>query len=471
MDRNPRILFSGLLILLLGTNAQAQLKSKTFTESFPVDSQSEVNINTSHADLEFETWDRDQVEVTVLVELEGASEEEAKTYFEKELVKIMGNSREIEISTLGNRPFAFDFRTMDLDFSMVPDLSHMMEDFELPELPEIAPLPEIAMMPKMLAIPPFPFVEFDYGEYQKDKEKYRKKWQQEFEKSFDQEYKEKLEKWGQEMAEKAGKWEQHRERIAEQRLELHKKREQRHGERQRKLGEKMEELHKKREESAKSHTAPNVYYFSLGGESKAYKVKKHIKIKMPKYLKLNLNVRHGEVKLATHARNVHANLRYSTLLASTIGGDLTDIQASYSPISVQNWDYGKLSTDYSDRVNLKVVGDLDLNSNASQVVIGTLVDRAKLQNRFGSLKIGAVSDGFAALDISVENGALDFNLPTSPYVITLRATGSDLKYPKSVELKSSGTSGATVLQGFHINNKGNKAITINSKYSEVVLMD
>src|SRR5690606_14376279 len=181
--------------------------------------------------------------------------------------------------------------------------------------------------------------------------------------------------------------------------------------------------------------------------------------------------RHGEVKLAANAKNVHANLSYSKLLASTIEGNLTDIQASYSPISVQNWDYGKLSTDYSERVNLKVVGELDLNSNASQVVIGRLVDSAKLRNRFGSLRIEAVSDGFATLDISVENGALDFNLPASPYVITLRETGSELQYPKSLELESTGTSGSKVLQGFHINNKGDKAIKINSKYSEVVLVD
>src|SRR5690606_38744854 len=140
---------------------------------------------------------------------------------------------------------------------------------------------------------------------------------------------------------------------------------------------------------------PNVYYFSSRGENKAYKVKKRITVKMPKYLKLNMNIRHGEVKLAANTKNINANLIYSSLLASTIEGNLTDIQASYSPISVQHWDYGKLSTDYSDRVNLQVVGALDLNSNASEVVIGRLVDRAKLQNRFGSLSIEAVSDGFA----------------------------------------------------------------------------
>lgn len=471
------ILSSGLL-LLLGLTAQAQLRSKTFTETFPVDQGTQVRINTSHADLEFETWDRDQVEVTVLLELEGASEEEAETFFDRELVKVMGNSKEIEISTLGHGPFTFDFKEMDLALSMVPDLSHMMEDFQLPEIPEIAPLPNIATMPPLLAVPPFPMVEFDYEAYQKDKEKYLKQWQKEFEKSFDQEYKEKFEKWGQEMAEKAELWEQRREKMEEQREKLQIKREQRQEELQKKMNEKRkelaqkrEEIHKKRKESAGFHAAPNVFYFSSDGKNKEYKVKKRIKIKMPKYLNLDMNVRHGEVKLAANAKNINANLVYSSLLASTIEGNQTDIQASYSPISVQNWDYGKLSTDYSDRVNLKVVGALDLRANASQVVIGKLIDRAKLRNRFGSLSIEAVSDDFAAVDISVENGALEFNLPTAPFVITVRETGTDFQYPQSLKLETSGTSGTKVLQGYHLKKNDDKAITINTKYSEVVLMD
>ena len=85
----------------------------------------------------------------------------------------------------------------------------------------------------------------------------------------------------------------------------------------------------------------SIFFLSADGEGKKYKVKKTIKIKMPNSVRLKMNVNHGEVKLAATAKDVEASLRYASLLASTIEGKETSIQASYTPIVVQNWNLGQ----------------------------------------------------------------------------------------------------------------------------------
>jgi len=477
MNRNRQVLFNGLLFVLAGFVCQAQEKSQNYKETFHVNKDTELSINTSYADIEFETWDKDEVEITAVVELEGVSDEEAESYFGKDLIKIMGNSKKIEVGTEGVGPYVFDYKGGNVRFPSVPSVAHIIENIEVPEFPEIAALPEIAFIPEMPPMPPAPFVEFDYDAYKKDKDKYMKEWKKKFDKSFDKEYKKRFEEWGKEMEEMAKEREERRAELQEQREELQKEREQMRKEMREEIQAQREEMRSQREELRRQQreearalrVAPNVFYFSSDGENKEYKVKKRIKIKMPKYLKLKMNVRHGEVKLAANAKNINASLSYASLLASTIDGDQTDIRASYSPVVVQNWNYGKLRTDYSDKVNLKEVKELNLNSVSSNVVIGKLVSNAVVSNNFGALSIDAVSDGFTKLDISVENGELNCKLPSSSFRITVSETTSGFEYPKTLKMESSKNYGANVYKGYHVSKKDGKLININSKYSEVVL--
>ena len=261
--------------MLLGTIGQAQ-QSRTYAESYPTNKETELNINTSHADLKFETWDRDLVEITAVVELEGVPEEEAESYFKRDLIKIMGNSKEIEISTQGGGPFAFSFSGTHFEFPELAPLAHIMEEIEIPELHRF---PELSVMPTMPPIPPVPFVEFDYKAYQKDKEKYMEQWRKEFDKSFGEEYKKKFEAWGEQMEQRAGEWEEKREKLLERREELQRKREQKNKELRKQLDTKRKEQEERRKvlaiqrtEAGSKHSAPNVFYFSSDGENKEYKV-------------------------------------------------------------------------------------------------------------------------------------------------------------------------------------------------------
>ncbi len=476
MNRNHQKLFSGLLFVLAGFTCIAQEKSKTFKETYNVNSDTELSINTSYADIEFETWSKDEVEITAVIELEGVDDEGAKSYFEKDLVKIMGNSKEIEVSTEGGSPYVYGYRNVNVA-SEIPSVVEIMSTVDIPDIV----IPEISVIPSMPPMPPMPPIDFDYDAYKKDGDKYMKKWKEEFDKSFDKEYKKRFEEWGKEMEERAAEREEQREQLKEEREKMREEREKVREEMHERMREQREEvraqhaeIRKMQREAARTiHGSPNVYYFSSDGEHKEYKVKKRIIIKMPKYIKVNMNVRHGEVKLAENAKNINASLTYSSLLASTIDGKNTDIRASYSPVIVKQWNYGNLSTDYSDDINLKVVKELNLRSVSSNVVIGEVASKALVKSSFGSVNINSVASGFTNLDISMENGELDCKLPETSFVISVdeSSAGSVLHYPTSLKLVSTKSNASKIHKGYNISKNGGKAITIKSKFSEVVLKD
>jgi hypothetical protein len=214
---------------------------------------------------------------------------------------------------------------------------------------------------------------------------------------------------------------------------------------------------------------PNIFYYSSDGENKKFKIKKTIKIKMPKGTKIKMNVRHGEVKLAGNTKNINARLTYSTLLAATIDGDETSITTSYSPVSVQNWNYGLLQADYSEHVDLKEVLNLRLSTTSSDVTIHKLLEQAVIHSRMGPLKINSVSNDFKEIDISLQNAELTFNLPETAFNISIDESMSKLTTPATLKLDKTTLNNTTVHKGYYAKKNSGKSIEVNSKYSEVVL--
>ncbi|WP_343485785.1 DNA-binding protein [Allomuricauda sp. d1] len=476
---NKQLLFNTALAFMVALGMTAQEQSKTYKETFIVSDDAVLEINTSHADIEFETWDKNQVEITAIVTLEGATDEEMEKYFDKSPVEIKGNSNEIEITTSSKDSWNF-IADSNFDFNFdVPKMELLFEDLEFPELPELAVIPE---MPELPPMPPIPFTNFDYGKYKKDGDKYLKEWKKEFDKNFDKEYQKRLEAWSEEMKERS---ERMKARIEERKAEREKAME----ERKKALAENREALREQREalreqrNSLRRHYGrnviisrdgdeePSIFYFSSDGEDKRYKVKKSIKIKMPKSVKLKMNVRHGAVKLAALAKDVDANLRYSSLTGSIVEGRNTDIRASYSPVFIDKWNYGALKIDYTDDVELYEVTELDLNSVSSNIIIHKLTQGAKMNANLGVLNIKKIQDDFKTLSIDVKNGELHCKIPNSAFLVEVDETHSDVKYPNTLVLEKSTGFSNVVHSGYHVNNKSPKFIKINSRYSDVVLED
>ena len=475
---------TAFFLCLISIGAYGQKQTKTYKESFKVTNETILDINTSHADIEFETWKKPEVSIEVTIEIDGVSNEEAEQYLKKGSIDIFGNSKKISILTRREHAFPFgdDFSQMnDFHFELpeIPNMDSLV--FELAVLPELPELPELTETPPM---PPIPAQDFDYEAFKKDGEKYLKKWQKEFSKGFNRDYEKKLEEWSERMDASREKMMEKRERLHEKRMKSKERLLEKQEKRRDLLEKRSEHLAKRHEYVIQKkiravhidsinhpliHMSPNIFYFSSDGENKNYKVKKTIKIKMPKATKIKMNVRHGEVKLAENTKNINATVSHASLLASTIEGSETKIMASYSPVSVQKWKYGQLQVNYSDHVNLKEVLDLRLSATSSDVVIDRLIKSAFIKNDLGPLQINSISNSFKELDVSLQNAEFECDLPSSSYVIYINGTSSKVSYPSQLRLKSTQNLNSFIHKGYHINKNQDRSITVNAKYSNVVL--
>lgn len=478
-----------ILALCLGTaGAFSQKQTKTYKEEFKVEPDAVIDINTSYADIQFETWDKNEVVVEGTIELEGATPDEAREYFEGSGIKILGNSKTIEVKTSGNRGWAGAVTLRSLGDNMefpqivtVPDVEPLLRSLSIPEMPP---------MPDMPPMPPMPDINFDYDAFQKDGEKYMKKWQKEFNKNFDKEFQDKMEAWGREFAakfearqdlmeERREAMEDRREAMEEQRAEMQEQRQQIREQAQ----QAREQAQRAREQAMKeareikeklryeyrNSDAPNVFFHAEDGESKSYKVKKTIKIKMPKSAILKMNVRHGEVKLAANTKNINATLSYARLHAVSIDGDKTQINASYSPVIVGQWKYGNLNTSFSDEVELDAVTDLKLKATSSEVKINKVIRNLISRNELGAIYISAVDPNFKTIDVEVRNGELECTMPKAPFEVSVINTQSDFNYPPSWTLKSTKQGPQIVYTGASAKGSGDSVLKLKTTYSSVVL--
>ncbi len=467
-----QISFKTVLLLLccMTSVAFGQKQSKTYTETFKVGDEAVLDINTSHADIEFETWSKNEVSIEAIITLEGASKEEAEVYFKSMPVKMIGNSSAIEIST-GSKysrdfswsyPGDFDF-DFDHDFDFViPDISAIIHDAT--ETLDVVVIPELPPMP------PLPNFSFDYDKYEKEGDAYLDKWKDEFNENFDEKYKERLEEWGERVKERA-------KRIKERRVERDEARKVRDEARkvrakvQKVEREKLRKLNRDKNifRIKENGKGPNIYYYSSDGKDKNFKVKKVIKIKMPKSAKLKMNVRHGEVKLAENTKNINATLSYARLLGSTIDGNGTFIKASYTPVTIQNWKYGKLTTDYSDNIKLKEVRNLRLNSVSSAITIDRILNDVYLESNLGDVVIGQIANEFNGLHFAIKNGALNCQLPESAYNVFVTDENSKVQYPVYLTMNVDGGNATKFHVGYNKQKNEDRVIVIDSKYSKIVL--
>ncbi|WP_158976004.1 hypothetical protein [Cellulophaga sp. L1A9] len=482
-----------VVFLFAIASATAQKQTKTYIENYNVNKDAVVNLNTSHTDIEFETWNKDQVEIEVVIAIEGASPKDMEKYFKQNELNITGNSSQISITSGAQNSWSSNHAISGFKSSWDSN------EFELPEIGEMPEFEQLTFMLDSLDFPEIPRItvpEFDFEAFKKGGDAYMKKWQKELDAGFSEkdrkafkELEEKVEEQHQKAEElrheamnaKAIAFEQRSTalRAAQEgrKSQLEERRKELSVRLKNNSQERVAHLLSKRIDTMINdslimwyNSSPNVYYQSSSakGNSKI-KVKKYIKIKMPKSVTLKLNVRHGEVKLAENTKNIQGTFAYAGLYANSIDGDQTQINASYSPVTIQNWNYGKLKVSYSDKVSIATAKNLTLNASSSEVSIGHLLQNIFAENNFGSLAIHEVNEDFTAIDVSVQNGTLRCEIPKSPFTITVNGENSKLIAPTALHLVKTKNDKTTLSKGYHISKNTGKTLTIHAKYSEVVL--
>ena len=206
-------------------------------------------------------------------------------------------------------------------------------------------------------------------------------------------------------------------------------------------------------------TKPNA---SLG------KVKRTIVVHKPKEAKLDLDVRHGNIKIG-EAKNARVNLSHGAFYAKTIDGDRTYLTMAYSPIDVASWNYGTLQTSYVKHCVIDKAENINVDSRTSNIVINEIGSSAIIKGSFGELTIPKLGRDFKTINISLNNSELVLTLPDAPYNFSYNGTRSALHYPKTLEAKVMRGYDSQMLNGYNKKKDAGGSVLISSKFSEIVV--
>ena len=462
----------------------------TYKESFTVKNDAVVEVNTSHTNVIFETWNKDKVEVEAFVEGENLSEAEKQEIFDNWKFDVLGNSKKVVITSNEGSLWG-GFETMG-SFDSFDNLGNLVNMSSLEALKGLEGLSELGDLftndfninvpeiPEIEAMPMWPFSSHNpnvkwgesnktfnynnYGDYTFDRSAYlenkkayvakmNKKygsnatvkqtdkwldeledWSDELEKSmeawgenfgksfevnFGPDFEKRMEKWGEEFGENFGK-----------RMEVWG---EKFGKDMEKWGAQFEKDAEKWAEQFEGNYSKEEVIDENGNKTtiirtdgnkglfnkNTKKAKKTIIIRMPKNTKTDINVRHGEIKMAD-VTNVKATLNYAALTANSIDGVKTLINASYAPIEINYWGDGVLAVQYVDTCKLNAVDNIKLNANSSNIIINELKNEAYIKGFIGSLFINKISSKFTKLDVVLDDTNAQFELPSTDYTFYFR---------------------------------------------------
>ena len=213
------------------------------------------------------------------------------------------------------------------------------------------------------------------------------------------------------------------------------------------------------------------YQYNYSDKTHSNIVNKIIKVSVPKGVRLRLNTRHGDVQLAERAVNVRASLSHTKLSANIVEGNQTFIKSSYSPVSIREWNSGRLVVNYVKNCRIQKAKNLLINADSSNIFIQELEENGAIAGSFGVINIMNLGESFSTLDLAVEKCDFKLNLPQTAFNLSYSGAQSIIALPKTLEINTRKNFGNVFVNGFQKTRSTNKMITINAKYSEIVLND
>ncbi|PHS62097.1 MAG: hypothetical protein COB12_11260 [Flavobacterium sp.] len=434
-------------------------------ETFNASEDMTVEVNATYTNIIFKTWNKNKVEITAFIDDDSLTEAEKQEYLNSWNFNVLGNSKKVVITSNSSSSSNYDYSNNFDDININMDfLGPLLESIEVPDMSNMT---EIIMES-------VGNIDFDFEEFQENEEEYLEKFEREMEQNFGPEFEAKMEAWGEqfgkdmeenfgpEFEERMEAWgEKFGDDMEKWGEEFGKQFEDNYG---KDLERQIKEMEMEAEQMGEKYKGKNKY------KGKLQKVKKTIIIKMPKNTKTEVNVRHGELKMA-NAYNLKATLNYSPFTVDNIDGGLTLINAAYAPVIVNNWNQGSMNVNYVEECSINNVKSINLEAVSSNVLIGFIEKSAILSGSIGDLKINKISDNFSNLDIVLENTDAVIKLPNTSYSFYYNGKKTQLEIPTSVNLQLNKTvNGDRILQkGYHLSNTPDKNINIRALYSSVIV--
>ncbi len=423
MKTLPFIKFSLCFFVVLGSYAQT---TKTFKESFEVNKDVEVSLNTNNAEIIVETWNKNRVEVEAVVSIDIEDKELAEEILSNFNFEALGNSTKVEI-TAGRKGPLF----MANNFHFFPEGEvQVFTNSVSANIPPPPPPPTLPNLPEM----DFD-IHFDMDKFNEEGRAYIMKFRENIkgvvnDSNFVKEMQEWQVKFKEQMEEKGLK-----DSIQVYTYEIKKN-----------LGPALKEMKVK-----------------LQGMHDAAKVKKTITIKMPKDAKLDLDVKRSQLKIAD-LNQIDANLNFSGLQIERLTGNSSVITAAYSNIKIQNANALKLNIKYAKNVQLGNVVDLESVSKTSNLSIRNIENSAFIVGSFGELIIDDIQKGFTFIDISLRNSSAKLNLPETDFNFYINSKASAISLDSAIEYKVNQAFDTKVYQNKTPSSSA-KSLTIKADYS------
>lgn len=516
-----------VFLILLTVLAQAQTFDKKIEEKFKVNSDVEIVINASNMDVDIETWNRNEVSVEAVMEVEGVDKKEAEKILKNWKFEALGNKSKVKITSLSNNThyefnhdFDFDF-DHDFDFNFdFPEIDVEIPHFEMPEMPEFPEMPE---MPEMQEF------EFDYQAYKNDStylknykmrvaegvEKFKNSnWKKNFDSLRNSpDYKKKMKEFkeaGEKMAKelKESKWfkeiqelqnseefkqqmKEARKAAEETRIHVLKNRDKileqakmasearkaamEELKRMKKDG-KLDSLHNYHENKLDSlhNYSENIYFNYSTDKNSKVKIKKYLKIKVPKKATFNLNVRHGKVTIPESNKKISANMSYGDFVGGTITGDKNELNFTNSPVIIGSLISSNITLKNVPNAEFGTFENVNLFSNSSDVVIDEIGMDVALSQKFGNIMVKNIIPLFKTLSLNLdytkatvplEKLEANYNLDTNKSRLNIASKDSDFLQNKFMNiLKKNKTS---INGSFSSSVKTNNLIKLKSNFSTI----
>ncbi|WP_417885670.1 hypothetical protein [Zunongwangia sp.] len=452
-----------ICLLLLGSVLSAQEKIR---RDYSVNKDVVIDLTTTNTNVFIENWDKPTVAIVGYVDSD-LSKSESNTMLDNWEVSTTGTKNKVTIRSKSKREEGWNNTVTIHDAELEDALS------QIPEI--MGPIMNDLVNPLLQSFSEHPMppevynnisnLNFDYEAYREEGDAYLERWEKEVDKKFDKDFERKIEKWAKEIEKSSEKDQKKLEKSMEAWGESFGKSIEAWGE---SFGKNMEawgESFSKKMEAKYGKSKNNRSFIS---NSATDKVKKTIRIKVPKTATLKMNIRYGQI--TTHTlTNVDANISHAAFKASRVKGENSHIKASYSPISVKNWEYGVLNAAYLPVCDIANAESIKLISNSSDITIENLQKVGILSGTFGNLIIENLSSDFKNLDINLENSDLRLHLPKNAFTINYNGTKSEINYPSFLLMEETNSYDNKLLKGYSKTPKSNSQLNITARYSDVLL--
>ncbi len=507
----------------------AQEKVTKVSQSFKVDKDVTIDLNTSHCNIVFDTWNKNEVSIEAFIESNELSKEELEEIAKSWKLDVDGSTDLVTINSGGGHSVHTSYR-FDRKGDYSEEVKRALENlkFELAELPEmdfnfdfnfddmhVVEMPELPELPEMPELPELPegvgAVAFDYEAYKKDGDKYLEKWSKKFESTYGKEYAKKMEawgekfgkvwsekfgkdmekwgekfgeEWGEEFAEKMEAW---GERFAAQ-MERKAGQVERQADRQAEQLEKRAELKAKMAEKRAEMVEKRAELKVKMAERRAKLAERRVKQEKERAViieKLRSKNKHSHLKKTIIIKmpkkaKIKVDVRHGELEFASV---LDDVQADLSHTIFKaegiNGSNTSISAAYAPvYVSNWNLGELNLNhvkeaelKTVKHVVLNCTSSNVKINNVVSSAIIDSNIGDVKILNVADSFTNLNFILQNNKAYIVMPDVNYNMSYKgtHSYLVHPNSTSDKDASSFSMSNTDSNKTVTVNAKYSKVIM--